>query len=173
MRNNRCVLLQTAKAAVFSPRCPSNEANVRVFFDSGSQNSYVNARGKDYLHLPVNRKENILIKTFGNNEPKFRESEIVQLGVQCRDCLQIFVNAYSVPLIYSPLEGQCIDFAHNQYKHIENISTSLLADFSTAKEIDVFIGSDYYWQFITGPSVGGVRQCRVNSFLTRFCLPAQ
>ena len=53
MKNYRCVLLQTAKAKIFSPRCPSNEANVRILFDSGSQKSYVNARVRDYLHLPV------------------------------------------------------------------------------------------------------------------------
>ena len=158
MKNDRCVLLQTAKAKIFSPRCPSNEVNVRILFDSGSQKSYVNARVRDYLHLPVSGKENILIKTFGNNEPKFRESEIVQLGIQCTDGLQIFVNAYSVPLICSPIEGQCIDFAQKQYTHIKNIPTSLLADFSTASqtlEIDVLIGSDYYWQFITGPTARG------------------
>eukprot|EP00795_Rhopilema_esculentum_P007403 gene7403-13157_t len=108
-----------------------------------------------YLKLQIIGKEKQLIKVFGDSEPKFHECDIVQLTVVCSDGLRIYMKAYSIPLICSLLINQCIDVAIKQYPYLQGLP---LADYITSKEqvdIDLLIGSDYYWSFVGGPPVRG------------------
>ena len=149
------VLLQTAKATVLNACNDNLSANVRVLFDSGSSKTFVSSRLCNYLKLPIIGKEKQLIKVFGESEPKFRECDVVQFTVVCSDGLKIYMKAYSIPLICSPLNNQCIDVAIEQYPYLQGLP---LADSITSTEqvdIDLLIGSDYYWSFVGGPPVRG------------------
>ena len=55
---------------------------MRVVFDSGSQRSYVTKRVKDYLNLPVAAREEIYLKTFGQNKGKLETMDVTQLIIQ-------------------------------------------------------------------------------------------
>lgn len=64
--------------------------------------------------------------------------------------LNLYVDAYDVPSICAPLSQQKIELAQASYEHLSSLE---LADSSTGGDgmpIDILIGSDFYWQFMTG-----------------------
>jgi len=94
-----------------------------------------------------------MIKTFGSETGQLQSGDLVQLcmqGMTSETCL--YVNAYSVPIICSPLRNQALNFTAHTYQHLSGL---LLADSISADEnentveVDVLIGADYYWHFLT------------------------
>ena len=153
--HDHTTLLQTAKAKV---SCPVNEnvsANIRVLFDSGSSKTFVSERLSDHLKLPVIGKEQQLIKVFGQQEAQFREFDIVQITVNCSDGLKVYLKAYKIPLICSPLSNQCIRLAVEEYPYLRNLPLADFADGSDELSVDLLIGSDNYWTFMEGPPIRG------------------
>ena len=62
------------------------------------------------------------------------------------------MEAYSVPTICSAISNQSIKVALEEYPHLCSLN---LADSSTLSadndvEVDILIGADYYWKFLTG-----------------------
>ena len=76
------ILLQTAQAEIFNIDNKEHKIVVRVVFDSGSQRSYVTKRVKDYLNLPVAAREQIYLRTFGQNKGKLEAMDVTQLIIQ-------------------------------------------------------------------------------------------
>ena len=59
-------------------------------------------------------------------------------------------SSYSISLICESLTGQTVALAKNMYDHLRGRH---LADYSTESapaDVDVLIGSDQYWQVVTG-----------------------
>ena len=148
------VLLQTAKIFVSRADDPNHRIQARLIFDTGSQRSYVSTRLRNALQLPTINQETLMIKTFGSETGQLQSRDLVQLCVQgmtSETCL--YVNAYAVPIICSPLRNQAVNFAASTYQHLSGL---LLADSISADEnennveVDVLIGADYYWHFLTG-----------------------
>ena len=95
-----------------------------------------------------------MIKTFGSETGQIQSRDFVQLCVQGMTSeTHLYVNAYAVPIICSPLRNQAVNFAASTYQHLSGL---LLADSISADEnennveVDVLIGADYYWHFLTG-----------------------
>ena len=95
-----------------------------------------------------------MIKTLGSETGQLQSHDLVQLCVQgmtSETCLCL--NAYSVPIICSPLRNQAVNFTTRTYQHLSGL---LLADSISANEnensleVDVLIGANYYWHFLTG-----------------------
>ena len=144
------VLLQTAAAVVSHPR-DSKSVTTRVIFDSGSQRSYISDKLRNALNLPSIQSENLIIKTFGTEQERVRKCDVVQLSVKgVNDNLNLYLNAYTVPLICSPLGQQSIELARSTYAHLSDIPLADEGGRDSQLEIDLLIGSDYYWQFMTG-----------------------
>ena len=154
-REKRAILLQTARATISSTRNESLSANVRILFDSGSSKTFVSERAANHLKLRVVGKEKQLIKTFGSTEPQFCECEIVQLTVHCSDGLKVYINAYKIPLICSPLSNQYIDVAKETYPYLRYLPLADKADGKFEQEVDLLIGSDSYWAFVSGNPIKG------------------
>ena len=60
------------------------------------------------------------------------------------------MSAYSIPMICEPLSGQTVDLAKNRYDFLSDLH---LADYSREAgpaEVDILIGSEQYWQLVTG-----------------------
>ena len=75
------ILLQTAKAKVSDIKgCASSVT--RLMFDSGSQRSYISQEIRLKLQLKTLRKEKIIIKTFGDNDSKLQELDVVQFSIK-------------------------------------------------------------------------------------------
>ena len=122
----------------------------RVILDSGSQRSYITNRLTDELSFTVECQETMLIKTFGSQDEKLQTCNAVCFGVKLPDRKDMKMSAYSVPLICEPLTGQTVTLARKMYKHLDGTH---LADYSTGAEpaeVDILIGSDQYWQIVTG-----------------------
>lgn len=56
--------------------------------------------------------------------------------------------ALVVPFICSPLTSQPINYTRESYDHLLVLE---LANTGDSLEIDVLIGSDVYWDLVTGP----------------------
>ena len=158
------VLLQTGKIFVSRADDPNHRIQARLIFDTGSQCSYVSTRLRNALQLPTINQETLMIKTFGCKTDQLQSRDLVQLCVQgmtSETCL--YVNAYAVPIICSPLRNQAVNFTTSTSHHLSGL---LLADLISADEnennveVDVLIGADYYWHFLTGTNKRGkaVRQ---------------
>ena len=148
------VLIQTAKIFVSRADDPNHRIQARLTFDTGSQRSYVSTRLKNALQLPTINQEKLMIKTFGSETGQIQSRDLVQLCVQGTTLETfLYVTAYAVPIICSPLQNQAVNFAASTYQHLSGL---LLADSISADknennvEVDVFIGADYYWHFLTG-----------------------
>ena len=144
------ILLQTAQAIIYKPGFMEKGVKARVILDRGSQRSYIANRLKDELSLPVECQETVLIKTFGSQDEKLQTCDAVCFGVKLPYGKDMKMSAYSVPLICEPLTGQTVTLARKMYKHLDGIH---LADYSTGAEpgeVDILIGSDQYWQIVTG-----------------------
>ena len=140
-------LLQTATAQVSDVK-ENNHSTLRILFDSGSQLSYITQRAKNLLHLTSVGKSNLLIKTFGKkNEEKVLDN--VQFCVKGKNNSTVYVNAL-VTDICSPISGQLIEFTQRNYSYLQNID---LADKNCNGQdlaIDILIGANYYWSFMSG-----------------------
>ena len=64
----------------------------------------------------------------------------------------LYINAHTLPLICSPIQNQAIQFAVKSYDHLSHIELSDSMKFShnLGMDVDLLIGSDFYWSFHTG-----------------------
>ena len=152
---NNCVLLQTAKAKVSTPNNVSNSCTVRLLFDSCSQKSYISTRLRNQLCLPTINTDNVLIKPFEKEDATLKRCDVVQFVVECRDNLNVFINAYEVDVICGPIANQTIDFAQQHYPYLQNLPLADSASGDKGLEVDVMIGADYYWSFVQNHVVRG------------------
>ena len=152
------VLLQTAQAEVSAPGVGGKTENIRLIFDSGSQKTYINERIKRSLNLKVVGKDRLLIKTFGDEAPRVRECEIVQITVKALDGMEIYIHAYVVPNICSPITNQVMSIAVERYEHLRDLQ---LADYTFGDElnadkpVDLLVGSDTFWLFVEDGIIRG------------------
>ena len=135
------VLLQTA----------TRSTKVRVLFDSGSQRSCVAESLRSRLQLRSLQSERINLNTFG--ESKFRKQSCDVVNVQLRKLEYdepITVAASTFPVICSTLPAH----VSTSYAHLHGLE---LADEPSSSEnsIELLIGSDYYWLFVSGETRRG------------------
>ena len=63
---------------------------------------------REQLNLPTVGKETLLIKTFVDNSASVKECDIVKLCIRTIDAMIVYVTAYVVPVICSPVSNQVI-----------------------------------------------------------------
>uniref|UniRef100_A0A7M5WXV2 DUF1758 domain-containing protein n=1 Tax=Clytia hemisphaerica TaxID=252671 RepID=A0A7M5WXV2_9CNID len=147
--SSRSVLLQTATSDIFGSSCHYS-VKTRLLFDTGSQRSYITTELKERLKLKCVRKENVVIKTFGNlNNAEIKRLEVVQFKVKHRKSSKyVLVEALCVPDICSPIANQKLDCA----KKLNEFSDLVFADVSEEFDlsIGVLVGIDFYFRFFTG-----------------------
>ena len=108
------------------------------------------------LELPSLHSENLVIKTFGSDSDRPKRCDVVQFCVsKTGGGLNLYLNAYPVPSICSPLCHQRIEFAMTSYEHLSNLELADSFSGATEMPIDVLIGSDFYWNFMTGKTCTG------------------
>ena len=148
------VLLQTAKVQIFNPENPRRSLEVRAILDIGSQQSYVTQRVKNALSLNPHGQHTMSIMTFGSNQQNAQVCEVLRIGIVTQDGGQLEFDLFAVPSICQPLSAQPIDLCANAYQHLSDLD---LADSSEAPtmEVDILIGSNYYWDLTTGETRRG------------------
>ena len=150
-KNN--VLLQTARAQVSHVETPGSTQNIRMIFYSCSQRSYVTESLQKSLGLPSSGSDTLLIKTFGESHAQLRKCDIVQLAIKTPSREGVYVTAYVVPTICSPISNQSINLHQHQYSHLQSLKLADDITHSPDLHIDLLIGADYYWSLISGEVV--------------------
>ena len=139
-------MLQTAHAMVSAtPDGPS--VPVRILFDNGSQLSYVTEALQRQLGLKLVKIEKLHLNTFGHNSYKTQHCAVVNFylqGLQQSEATRI--SALTSPSIFSPLPSAV---RVSSYPHLEDLPLADACD-NPRKEVDVLVGSNFYWSFVTG-----------------------
>ena len=144
-----CTLLQSAQAKIVSRNGRSEQA--RVLFDSCSQKSFINESLSHKLNLPIVRKERIILKAFESQKEKLGTLDVVQARVFCINQPDfVEVELFVVTKICSPISCQEIELAQATYEHLVELKLADSTNGSSESEIDVLIGGDSYWCFMTG-----------------------
>ena len=143
------VFLQTATTYAYSKE-QNRLIPVRVLMDSGSQRSYVTESLRKRLGIVSETMEVLNLNTFGNDRFVKQKCNRVRLQLQGKS-KDIEISALCYPKICSPLLTT-IDL--ERYPHLQglDIADENLIDQSTdfASNIDVLIGSDHYYDVVTG-----------------------
>ena len=146
MKSNPKILLQTARAHVCTAD-GSKSLPVRILMDGGSQRSYITNSLKTHLGLTSLRKENLNLNTFGEEQYKRRQCDLVKVTMQGQDGTDIEIYALSSPMICSP-PSTAIDIGG--YPHLQELQLSEFLQDEPVDHIDILIGSDHYWDVVTG-----------------------
>ncbi len=81
---------------------------------------------------------------------------MIRVGLKTKHGPDMELTLLVVPLICQPLTTQPFDVCIKEFDHLSHLK---LADFSngeTAMEVDILIGSDYYWSLSTGRMIKGM-----------------
>ena len=120
---------------------------LRVILDLGSQRSYVTARVQETIKV---RSESMVIKTFGSDKSDHRTCDIVELKLLTRDGGSLTFPTVVVPHICDPVQTQPITPCKDVYQHLFGLEFADSGDGATELQINILIGSDYYWKLVTG-----------------------
>ena len=147
--HRQVVLLQTAQVEAVGEY---DVIPVRILLDNGSQLSYVTVSLKSRLKLKPVRQERLSLNTFGSDSFTTKGCDLVRVTLQrpgYNKSLEIM--ARTSPVICSSLPALV---SVNKYSYLRNLD---LADSGKLQRsgIDILIGSDYYWQVVTGDIVNG------------------
>ncbi|XP_065067449.1 uncharacterized protein LOC135693012, partial [Rhopilema esculentum] len=146
------VLLQTATAYVYGAD-KAQRMKINVFFDSGSQRSYISEEVRRKLNLEVERQENLNLNTFGTEKSVRKKCDVVKLMLETGiDETPILISAISYQSICSPINTR-IDVS--KYQHLIGLN---LADKKLSEQnrrIDLLIGNDYLYDVIIGDVIRG------------------
>ncbi|KAL7881123.1 hypothetical protein SRHO_G00033770 [Serrasalmus rhombeus] len=141
------VLLQTAKAWAIGP---TSRKMVCCLLDGGSQGSFVHKNVVKELQLPVTRQGTLTLHTFGSSTPTTVSRNIVKLSLEnVWDKQQrIEIEAVVTPQVCTALMK--VPGEHIQ-KEMKRRGLQLAdCDGDYKPELSVLIGSDYYWQIVSG-----------------------
>ena len=140
-------LLQTAQANICDVQ-ENKQANMRIFFDLGSQLSYITAEARNRLQLSTLAKQKFVVKTFGKHETE-KYLDKVQFCVKGRNDTSVYVNAL-VTDICSPLSDQLIDLTQQRYPHLQALDLADTNFDGQDLSVDILIGANHYWSFVSG-----------------------
>ncbi len=147
---SRTVLLQTAQTILYNPESPQTTIGARVILDPGSQRSYITERARTSLKLKPTGQQCMSISTFGSGGRSSQTCDVVKVGVQTREGHECSLELFVVPLICEPLRFQPISACMERYAHLTKLELADSSDGEGPMGIDVLVGSDCYWDLVTG-----------------------
>ena len=93
------------------------------------------------------KEAKIKINTFSNKSSQEETADYVKLFAKTSQGNKSF-EAYSISFICLPIKNQPVKFAQQNYEHLKNLN---FADSGSGSgEIDLLIGSDCLWDFVSG-----------------------
>ena len=144
-RSKGQVLLQTARTYAYTA---DNElVPVQILMDIGSQRSYLSNALQTRLKLKPLRRENLTLNTFGNEQFNKRKCDLITVRLQVKQGEEIEISALSFPAICSPLQ---VPVEIDRYPHLQDLDLADASPSEHSSDVDMLIGSDYYWDVIIG-----------------------
>lgn len=147
MAANEKVLMQTAKATISN--LDSNiKQNLRIFFDTGSQRTFITEYLANKLNLDQSKNEELAIVTFGSDKARSVTTKVTNLIIELRDGSSLILTANIVPKISGDVQRGSVNKSI-----LDNLDLNIhLADTfpleSEYSEINLLIGNDYYLDLI-------------------------
>ena len=135
------VLLQTASAIATNEE-RTKSTTIRILFDNGSQRSYITENLRSRLQLKSLQNKKLNLNTFGESKFKKQNCDVVNLQLQKTEYDDpLTISALTFPFICWPLALPLN--VSTSYAHLDGLE---LADepCTSARSIDLLIGSDYY-----------------------------
>ena len=106
---------------------------------------------KDSLKLSIVGRESMIIKAFGSDSSDVQICDLTTLKIKNRlSDLSVDIQALSVPFIASPIQGQSVQWAKQNYKHLANLQLADDCLSDSQADIEILIGSDNIWKFMLG-----------------------
>ncbi len=123
---------------------------MRLLLDSGSQKSYISERTQRLLALEATGEQRLSIATFGSNKERDQVCPIIKVGMMTKGDSPMHLSLYVVPMICEPLVSQPIAMCMKESQHSSMLDLADYSDGESCLEVDVLIGSDIYWDLVTG-----------------------
>ena len=123
---------------------------MRIVFDSGSQRSYVTEQVARELALTSEGKQLMTVTTFGTSVGQSHICKLMRLNIALRNGNQKQFLLLTVPLICDPLSSQPVTLCQDTFNHLMDLDLADPTDGRSQLDIDILIGSDQYWELVTG-----------------------
>ena len=137
-------LLQTALARL---TVNGQEMTVRVLLDSGSQRSYVRKSIAESLGLQ-GPSELLSVTMLGGTTSETKRLQRVKFALSpMKGDSKVEMEALAIPKICNPLGPVQLDFRKNSHLQGLTLADSYPRD---SVQVDVLIGADFYYSFVTG-----------------------
>ena len=146
----KAILLQTAHTVVHNPLKPKLANEVRLLFDSGSQQSYLTEQAMKLLQLKPTGGRTLSIATFGAIQEQTKICPIVSRGICLKGYPTVSLSLHIVPTVCEPLSCQPIAASVEANDHLMGLDLADSTDGGSHLPVDILIGCDYYWDLIMG-----------------------
>ena len=153
--HSELLTIKTAKATVYNPGNSHRKMTIGIILDGGSQRSYVKERICDALNLPVAHSELLTINPFGSNTGIHQQCKVVNLCMGTMGSDDVTLSAICVPVISSPVQGQCPRQAMSSYSHLAGLT--LADDCEGEANINILVGADQYGTSSQADSSEGIQ----------------
>ena len=110
---------------------------------------------KHALGLQRVKRQHLSISTFKAFRGDPRHCEVVRIGVATRSGQDVVVELLIVPHICEPLSTQPVDLCSKIFPHLAPLTLADTHQSDTPLNVDMLIGSDFYWQLTTGEVIRG------------------
>ena len=107
-------------------------------------------RARRLLNLDPDNEQRLSIATFGSAREDPKVCAVVKIGMELKGYPHFFPSLFVVPMICEPLIGQPISECIKGNRHLATLELADFADGNSALTVDILIGSDYYWELVTG-----------------------
>ena len=107
-------------------------------------------RARRVLKIDPENEQRLSIAAFGSARGSPKVCPVVDVGIMLKGYPSMTVSLFIVPMICEPLVGQPIDMCVNQNPHLAGLELADGGNPGSGLEVDVLIGSDYYWDLVTG-----------------------
>ena len=102
----------------------------------------------------MDSKKYLSIAAFASRKGRPRQCEVVYLAVRTKHGGSQVLEVFVVPHICDPVISEAAVSCVKMYSHLSQLD---LADVTPDKtmDVDLLIGSDFYWEFMTGKTIRG------------------
>ena len=139
------VILETAIAEM---KTTQGKLRVRLFFDKGSQYSYILKTVADSANLPTVEEEILSVNTFAKKKSEEIASDLKKVDL-CKGTFKISMLCNTVETVCVPLQSTSLR-EKDQYE-LKNLQMADPESFTAERlQVDILVGNDYYQDFMSG-----------------------
>jgi len=149
--DNNGILFQTATAPVLVNY--GNKQIARILFDTGAQRTLVSQSFADKVNAASKGHESIAISGIEDRYHSERRIHKVSLDIECRDGSVQSIDALVLSTITASLRSK--NNQVHRYKYLAELPLAHPKNTDERFEVDILIGSDYYWEFVEDEIIRG------------------